>query len=176
MVAVSGNLWLHHLLIGIIGILRSLTTRQTLPGRSSPHFSAWTLRSNRTVRVSSVASAWTGVEQVRGILPAQLPPCPLPSCLYTWQGLPTRHQQGPSLYHVHPSYITPNKLWVSKEAEKKQLIRRFKAQTSQIQCWFLIQEDDHCPFKYDCTYLHLLLTKAWSSLVLSGHRMCSWLL
>lgn len=63
------------------------------------------------------------------------------------------------------SYITPNKLWLTQEAEKKQLIRNFKAWT--IQCQFFIWEDGHCPFKSNCMYLHSFWLKS-EALVLSA--------
>lgn len=49
---------------------------------------------------------------------------------------------------------------MSKEVEKKQLIRSFKAWTSQILWQFFMWEDGHCPFQSDCIYLHQLLAKA----------------
>ncbi|XP_029800006.1 E3 ubiquitin-protein ligase makorin-1-like [Suricata suricatta] len=64
---------------------------------------------------------------------------------------------------VHSSYIIPHKFWVSKGAEKEQLIRSFKARTSQIRCRFFMQGNGRCPFKSDCIYLHQLPDKALTS-------------
>ncbi|XP_040501133.1 uncharacterized protein LOC121106109 isoform X1 [Ursus maritimus] len=64
---------------------------------------------------------------------------------------------------VHSSYIIPHKFWVSKGAEKEQLIRNFKARTSQIRCRFFMQGNGRCPFKSDCIYLHQQPDKALTS-------------
>uniref|UniRef100_G1QCD7 RING-type E3 ubiquitin transferase n=1 Tax=Myotis lucifugus TaxID=59463 RepID=G1QCD7_MYOLU len=57
---------------------------------------------------------------------------------------------------VYSSYIIPHKFWVSEGAEKEQLIRNFKARTSQIPCRYFARGSGRCPFKSDCIYLHQL--------------------
>ncbi|XP_070952223.1 probable E3 ubiquitin-protein ligase makorin-3 [Macaca nemestrina] len=64
---------------------------------------------------------------------------------------------------VHSSYIIPHKFWVSKGAHKEQLIRNFKARTSQIRCRFFVRGNGRCPFKSECIYLHQLPAKALTS-------------
>ncbi|XP_044786902.1 E3 ubiquitin-protein ligase makorin isoform X7 [Bubalus bubalis] len=61
---------------------------------------------------------------------------------------------------VHSSYIIPCRFWVSQGPEKEQLIRNFKARTSQIQCRFFMRGNGRCPFKSDCIYLHQLPDEA----------------
>ncbi|XP_055427603.1 probable E3 ubiquitin-protein ligase makorin-1 isoform X3 [Bubalus kerabau] len=63
---------------------------------------------------------------------------------------------------VHSSYIIPCRFWVSQGPEKEQLIRNFKARTSQIQCRFFMRGNGRCPFKSDCIYLHQLPDEASS--------------
>ncbi|XP_026982846.1 probable E3 ubiquitin-protein ligase makorin-1 isoform X1 [Sagmatias obliquidens] len=64
---------------------------------------------------------------------------------------------------VPSSYIIPCKFWVSKGPKKEQLIRNFKARTSQIRCRFFMRGNGRCPFKSDCIYLHQLPDKAPTS-------------
>lgn len=82
------------------------------------------------------------------------------SCLRTWR---RNHQDFPldvikacPQCRVHSSYIIPHKFWVGEGAEKEQLIRNFKARTSQIRCRFFMRRSGRCPFKSDCIYLHQL--------------------
>ncbi|XP_054578288.1 probable E3 ubiquitin-protein ligase makorin-1 [Eptesicus fuscus] len=88
-------------------------------------------------------------------------------CLRTWR---KSHQHFPldvikacPQCRVYSSYIIPHKFWVSEGAEKEQLIRNFKARTSQIRCRYFARGKDRCPFKSDCIYLHQLPDKAPSS-------------
>nr|KAF6462186.1 hypothetical protein HJG59_011247 [Molossus molossus] len=88
-------------------------------------------------------------------------------CLRTWrknrQNFPLDVIKACPQCRVHSSYIIPSKFWVSKGAEKEQLIRNFKARTRQIPCRFFIRGNGRCPFKSDCIYLHQLPEKAPSS-------------
>ncbi|XP_019686045.2 E3 ubiquitin-protein ligase makorin-1-like isoform X2 [Felis catus] len=88
-------------------------------------------------------------------------------CLRTWrksqQNFPLAVIKACPQCRVHSSYIIPHKFWVSEGAEKEQLIRNFKARTSQIRCRFFMQGKGRCPFKSDCIYLHQLPDKALTS-------------
>ncbi|XP_047587933.1 probable E3 ubiquitin-protein ligase makorin-1 [Lutra lutra] len=88
-------------------------------------------------------------------------------CLRTWRksqhNFPLDVIKACPQCRVHSSYIIPHKFWVSKGAEKEQLIRNFKARTSQIRCRFFMQGNGHCPFKSDCIYLHQLPDEALTS-------------
>uniref|UniRef100_A0A673SNR6 RING-type E3 ubiquitin transferase n=1 Tax=Suricata suricatta TaxID=37032 RepID=A0A673SNR6_SURSU len=88
-------------------------------------------------------------------------------CLRAWrksqQSFPLAVIKACPQCRVHSSYIIPHKFWVSKGAEKEQLIRSFKARTSQIRCRFFMQGNGRCPFKSDCIYLHQLPDKALTS-------------
>ncbi|KAF6364746.1 hypothetical protein mRhiFer1_009870 [Rhinolophus ferrumequinum] len=88
-------------------------------------------------------------------------------CLRTWrkgrQDFPLDVIKACPQCRVHSSYIIPHKFWVSKGPEKEQLIRNFKARTSQIQCRFFMRGNGRCPFKSDCIYLHQLPDKAPTS-------------
>ncbi|XP_046958776.1 probable E3 ubiquitin-protein ligase makorin-1 [Lynx rufus] len=88
-------------------------------------------------------------------------------CLRTWrksqQNFPLAVIKACPQCRVHSSYIIPHKFWVSEGAEKEQLIRNFKARTSQIRCRFFMQGNGRCPFKSDCIYLHQLPDKALTS-------------
>nr|KAF6506082.1 hypothetical protein HJG63_007919 [Rousettus aegyptiacus] len=88
-------------------------------------------------------------------------------CLRTWrksrQEFPLDVIKACPQCRVHSSYIIPHKFWVSKGAEKEQLIRNFKAWTSQIRCRFFMRRNGRCPFKSDCIYLHQLPDKAPAS-------------
>lgn len=66
-----------------------------------------------------------GKEMARGGLEAGLWPCDC-SSLASCPTLPCR---ACPQCRVHSSYIIPHKFWVSKGAEKEQLIRNFKART-----------------------------------------------
>ncbi|XP_032196434.1 probable E3 ubiquitin-protein ligase makorin-1 isoform X2 [Mustela erminea] len=88
-------------------------------------------------------------------------------CLRTWrksqQNFPLDVIKACPQCRVHSSYLIPHKFWVIKGAEKEQLIRNFKARTSQIRCRFFMQGNGHCPFKSDCIYLHQLPDEALTS-------------
>ncbi|XP_057350122.1 probable E3 ubiquitin-protein ligase makorin-1 isoform X1 [Manis pentadactyla] len=88
-------------------------------------------------------------------------------CLRTWrksqQDFPLDVIKACPQCRVHSSYIIPHKFWVSREAEKEQLIKNFKARTSQIRCRFFTRGHGRCPFKSDCIYLHQLPDKALTS-------------
>ncbi|XP_070100569.1 E3 ubiquitin-protein ligase makorin-1 isoform X1 [Equus caballus] len=88
-------------------------------------------------------------------------------CLRTWrksrQDFPLDVIKACPQCRVHSSYIIPHKFWVSKGAEKEQLIRNFKARTSQIHCRFFVRGNGRCPFKSDCIYLHQLPDNASTS-------------
>ncbi|KAK2500385.1 hypothetical protein MC885_016324 [Smutsia gigantea] len=88
-------------------------------------------------------------------------------CLRTWrkskQDFPLDVIKACPQCRVHSSYIIPHKFWVSRGAEKEQLIRNFKARTSRIRCQFFMRGHGRCPFKSDCIYLHQLPDKALTS-------------
>ncbi|EPY84246.1 hypothetical protein CB1_000487011 [Camelus ferus] len=88
-------------------------------------------------------------------------------CLRTWrksrQDFPLDVIKSCPQCRVHSSYIIPCKFWVSKGPKKEQLIRNFKARTSQIRCRFFIRGNGRCPFQADCIYLHQLPDKALTS-------------
>ncbi|XP_072801275.1 E3 ubiquitin-protein ligase makorin-3-like isoform X5 [Vicugna pacos] len=88
-------------------------------------------------------------------------------CLRTWrksrQDFPLDVIKACPQCRVHSSYIIPCKFWVSKGPKKEQLIRNFKARTSQIRCRFFIRGNGRCPFQADCIYLHQLPDKALTS-------------
>ncbi|XP_078225175.1 uncharacterized protein LOC144582128 [Callithrix jacchus] len=88
-------------------------------------------------------------------------------CLRTWrknrQDFPLDVIKACPQCRVHSSYIIPHKFWVSKGAQKEQLIRNFKARTSQILCRFFVRGNGRCPFKSECIYLHQLPAKALTS-------------
>ncbi|XP_014638055.1 PREDICTED: E3 ubiquitin-protein ligase makorin-1-like [Ceratotherium simum simum] len=88
-------------------------------------------------------------------------------CLRTWrksrQDFPLDVVKACPQCRIHSSYIIPHKFWVNEGAEKEQLIRNFKARTSQIRCRFFMRGNGHCPFKSDCIYLHQLPDEAPTS-------------
>ncbi|XP_045049383.3 E3 ubiquitin-protein ligase makorin-1-like [Desmodus rotundus] len=81
-------------------------------------------------------------------------------CLRTWrkrrQDFPLEVIKACPQCRVHSSYIIPHRFWVSKGAEKEQLVRNFKARTSQTPCRFFVRGNGRCPFKSDCIYQHQL--------------------
>ncbi|XP_006882245.1 PREDICTED: Fanconi anemia group E protein [Elephantulus edwardii] len=96
-------------------------------------------------------------ERVFGILP-NCPHAHCLRCLRTWRmnrkELPLDIIKSCPQCRTYSSYIIPYKFWVSKGPEKEQLIKDFKAGTSQIPCRFFMQRNGRCPFKSDCIYLH----------------------
>ncbi|XP_037700616.1 probable E3 ubiquitin-protein ligase makorin-1 [Choloepus didactylus] len=102
-------------------------------------------------------------ERVFGILP-NCPHAHCLGCLRTWrkkrQDFSKDIIKACPQCRIHSSYIIPHKFWVSKGAEKEQLIKNFKARTSQIRCRFFVRGNGYCPFKSDCIYLHQLPAKA----------------
>ncbi|XP_077015328.1 uncharacterized protein LOC143682625 [Tamandua tetradactyla] len=102
-------------------------------------------------------------ERVFGILP-NCPHAHCLGCLCTWRK--NRHDFSKDVIkacpqcRIHSSYIIPHKFWVSKGAEKEQLIKNFKARTSQIRCRFFVRGNGYCPFKSHCIYLHQRPAKA----------------
>uniref|UniRef100_H0XLP3 RING-type E3 ubiquitin transferase n=1 Tax=Otolemur garnettii TaxID=30611 RepID=H0XLP3_OTOGA len=101
-------------------------------------------------------------ERVFGILP-NCSHAHCLGCLRTWrknrQDFPLDVIKACPQCRVHSSYIIPHKFWVSEGPEKEQLIRNFKARTSQIRCRFFTRGNGRCPFNSDCIYLHQLPTK-----------------
>ncbi|XP_045429117.1 probable E3 ubiquitin-protein ligase makorin-1 [Pipistrellus kuhlii] len=102
-------------------------------------------------------------QRIFGILP-NCPHAHCLGCLRTWR---KSHQHFPldvikacPQCRVYSSYIIPHKFWVSEGAEKEQLIRDFRARTSQIRCRYFARGADRCPFKSDCIYLHQLPDEA----------------
>ncbi|XP_028340087.1 probable E3 ubiquitin-protein ligase makorin-1 isoform X2 [Physeter macrocephalus] len=105
-------------------------------------------------------------ERIFGILPNCSHPHCL-GCLRTWRksrgDFPLGVIKACPQCRVPSSYIIPCKFWVSKGPKKEQLIRNFKARTSQIRCRFFMRRNGRCPFKSDCIYLHQLPDKAPTS-------------
>nr|XP_027799361.1 probable E3 ubiquitin-protein ligase makorin-3 [Marmota flaviventris] len=101
-------------------------------------------------------------ERVFGILPNCTHAHCL-GCLRTWrknhQNLPLNVIKACPQCRVHSSYMIPHKFWVGEGPKKEQLIRNFKAWTSQIPCRFFMRGRGRCPFKSDCIYLHQLPAK-----------------